>query len=202
MDSSGFGHVATVTGPTLVSSRLGGTDLAYQFKGVSDTISVAHTTDLNLAATSSQFTLEAWIFPTEQKTQIVVRKGAGVNGPTASGFELALSATGDLIGGAEADSGLVQVRQSGYALNTWTHLAEVWNGTTLRLYVNAKEVTSLAFTGPIKTNQDPLLIGTRLGLASDTFHGMIDDVRLFSTARTQAELCADARLTGTSTVCP
>jgi hypothetical protein len=79
---------------------------------------------------------------------------------------------------------------SALALNTWTHLAATYDGSTLRLFVNGVQVGSKAQTGSLLTSANPLQIG------GDTFYGQyfagrIDEVRVYNTALTQAQIQND-----------
>lgn len=195
-DVSGFGHDGVLVGPTLTTDRFGVAGEAYLFDGQDDMIEVAHAPDLDLGAQFGQFTVEAWINPAEQKTQTIVVKGEAVNGTTAAPYGLGLSASGDIIASLRGSGGLVQARKAGYALNAWTHVAMTWDGATLRLFENAKEVASVPVSGPVNSNDLPVLIGTRLQLPANTFRGAIDSVQLAPRARSQAELCLDAALQG------
>ncbi len=68
---------------------------------------------------------------------------------------------------------------------TWTHLAGVYDGANVRLFVNGKEVAKTPAKGRRKTNRLPLYIGADPDSASNPtrpFRGYIDEVRLSSTA--------------------
>ena len=71
----------------------------------------------------------------------------------------------------------------------WTHLAGVYDGQTVKLFVNGTEAGSIEASGNRKTNELPLFIGADPDNASQPtrcFHGLIDEVRL-STAAVYAE---------------
>jgi regulation of enolase protein 1 (concanavalin A-like superfamily) len=73
-------------------------------------------------------------------------------------------------------------------LNVWKHVALTYDGTTARLYVGGVLVNSA--TGAHVSNSDPLLFG-RWNPASEFWNGLIDEVRLYSRALTQAQIQAD-----------
>ena len=81
--------------------------------------------------------------------------------------------------------------------NTWTFLTETYNGSTLALYVNGTLVSSLAHTGNIATSTDPLQIGGD-SIYGQYFKGMIDNVRIYNTALTQAQIQTDMTTAVTS----
>jgi hypothetical protein len=200
-DTSGFRHDGTVAGAVLTTDRFGVADSAYSFDGENDQISVPHTPALSLGADTSAFTLEAWVYPTAQKSQDILRKGSEVNGDNAFPYELALSGTGVIVGGARSAAGLTQVRRTGYSLNAWTHVALVWDGSSLQLYVNGSPEASQGFQDVLGQSTNPLLFGSRLQSPADTFAGKLDDIRLFNVARSPAQICQDAGISGTSS-CP
>jgi hypothetical protein len=71
----------------------------------------------------------------------------------------------------------------------WTHVAVTWDGAFRRHYINGEEVATFAQTDPPTTSSRPFEIGS-----DDGFHrspvGAIDEVRLWSMARTTQELRA------------
>src|SRR5581483_2231695 len=75
-------------------------------------------------------------------------------------------------------------------VGAWTHLAVTYDGATLRLYVNGTQVSSVARSGPIATSTNPLQIGGD-GLYGQYFAGVIDEVRVYSVARTPSQIQSD-----------
>jgi hypothetical protein len=76
------------------------------------------------------------------------------------------------------------------ALNTWTHLALTYDGTTLCLYVNGVQVFSLARTGNLTASAHPLEIGGD-SILGQYFQGAIDEVRIYNQALSLSEIQAD-----------
>lgn len=72
-------------------------------------------------------------------------------------------------------------------LNTWTHLAGVWDGTALRVYINGVlNGTNASVTGQFNNTGHPVRIGA--SLTSEAFSGRIDEVRIWSIARSQTDI--------------
>jgi hypothetical protein len=74
--------------------------------------------------------------------------------------------------------------------NTWSHVAGTYDGTAIRLYVNGALAASLPYTTPVNHATRPLRIGLGEG-GNYPWRGQIDEVRILSTARTEAEIRAD-----------
>jgi chitodextrinase len=73
---------------------------------------------------------------------------------------------------------------------TWFHTAAIYDGSTMRLYLNGVEVGRLSKTGTIATNPIvPADIG-RSPAGEDYLRGAIDDVRIYSRALTAVEVGA------------
>lgn len=190
-DSSGWDNHGDPQGPVLAPDRSGNPNRAYQFDGNDDVIIVPNHKSLEIIG---PITLAAWVYPVEQKSQCIVRKGSAVNRPLNGGFtsydpyRLSLSGSGDVVFALSPGGSATQLRSQGYPLNTWFHIAGVFDGKEMRLYVDGVLVESEAITGELPLEQAPLLIGTRLGLPSSTFHGSIDEVRIYDRALSQAEI--------------
>ena len=75
-------------------------------------------------------------------------------------------------------------------IGEWTHVAGVYDGSEVRLYINGDLVGSEEATGQRRTNDLPFIVGadvTRSREATSYFDGLIDDVRLSSSARYRGE---------------
>lgn len=68
-------------------------------------------------------------------------------------------------------------------LGRWVHLAGVFDGRIMQLYVDGQEVASMERPGPIRPNNFRLHLGTYEEGHRAHFHGLIDEVRIFNVAR-------------------
>ena len=75
-------------------------------------------------------------------------------------------------------------------LNTWTHVAATYNGSTAKVFINGAEVSSVAATGTISTSVNQLSIGGN-AVWGEYFSGVIDEVRVYNRALTLAEIQSD-----------
>jgi|GEM_PF-993477 len=165
-------------GSVLLTAR---PNLALRFDGVDDYVNTTLTVSPTALPTT---TWEAWVYPTRvnhaggQQTIFSTDDGGWdravnllVNSSnfgvaTGSGFAVA----------APADA------------NEWQHLAVVYTGSTVTFYKNGVQT----YTGP--TNFDaasnPLAIGKNPGFG-EFFQGQLDEVRVWNTARSQADIQAN-----------
>ena len=134
-------------------------------------------------------TLEAWVNPTTVNGlwRDVVYKGNDVYYMSGtSGYGNGRPVGGGIFAGSQQEISA----PSNLALNTWTHLAVTYNGTTLRLYRNGVQVASKAQTGNLQTSTHPLQIGGD-AIYGQYLAGRIDEVRVYNLARSAAEIQAD-----------
>ena len=82
------------------------------------------------------------------------------------------------------------VGTSALPLNVWSHLAATFDGSTLRLFVNAVQVASRPVLAQIATSTGALTIGGD-ALYGQYFAGRIDEVRVYETALSASQLQTD-----------
>ena len=86
-------------------------------------------------------------------------------------------------------------------LNTWTHIAAVYDGTNMYVYVNGNLIASQAAPASLPTGTPQINIGSRIGSNTENFTGDIDEVRVWNVARTPEQIngSMDCELQGSET---
>jgi chitodextrinase len=165
------------------AGRFGG---AVTFDGANDWITVFDDPSLDL---TNSLTLEAWVKPRELgsvwRTVIMKEQPAGLSyglyGETSSGRP-----SGSVNVGTELDTRAPSPLQ----LNSWTHLAGTYDGATLRLYLNAKQVSTRSISGNLITSGSALRVGGN-AVWSEWFDGTIDEVRVYRRVLSSREIAKD-----------
>lgn len=167
--------------------------VAAQFDGITSYINVASSPALAL---QDAISVEAWVNPTGAGKALFNFPVVSKNG-VAAGWELRA--------GAGQCSFMVTVNKvpqeavaSGLDPRFFYHLAGVYDGQVLRLYINGVLRTSIALAGPITQYPDVLSLGRNSYWPLRMFSGQVAEVRIFSRARSQAEIQQTmfTRLTG------
>lgn len=90
------------------------------------------------------------------------------------------------------NSGSTQYQANGTASvmdNEWHHVAGVYDGASVRLYIDGKLDAWAGAPNPVNSTADPVYIGSRVGrLADRSWTGRIDEVRLYDVALSEAGL--------------
>jgi hypothetical protein len=97
---------------------------------------------------------------------------------------------------ANSDSALV-ISSNKIALHSWAHIAGVYDGQTLQVFVNGVADTSIAATGPIAITSPydpPIAFGfaNEGGIKGQFTDGSIDEVHLWARALSGNEIAFDA----------
>jgi len=186
-DASGNGHNGTAYGG--VSSTAGVICTAASFDGSTGYVEIPDNASLN---GSSELTYSAWINPSSWSgiNQIMAKSIHG--GGTGRAQMGIFSESGVLKGRAEALGGRYEVSAPLPSTNNWHHVALVFAGDRLTLYVDGVVPSGSATrtftpTTLVQTN-DPLDISKRVGSSQYYFHGLIDEVKVFNRAQAAQEI--------------
>jgi hypothetical protein len=185
-DVSGNGNTGTLGAGVSATSqgRFGGA-LAFNGTGY---VTIPHSGGLDL---TTGMTLEAWVYPTTPLTDwatIVMKEMPG-----DSPYVLYAAITGGAPRVYITPRGIASATATGASplpVNTWSHLAGTFDGSTLRLYVNGTLVASRAVTGALRNSTGILTIGGN-AVWGEYFQGRIDEVRIYNRALAPAEIQAD-----------
>ena len=184
-DVSGAGNNGTTANTTWSSAgkNLG----ALSFNGTSSLVTVPDSASLDL---TSGMTLEAWVSPNTMgslwRSVIFKERPGGMLYSLYANNGGSGRPTGQVYLGGEKNA----AGASTLPLNTWTHLATTYDGSSLRLYVNGALVTTTVVTGALTPTTNALRIGGN-SIWGEYFSGLIDDVRIYSRALSAAELQGD-----------
>jgi hypothetical protein len=186
-DSSGNGHHATFQGnpqwqPT--GGKLGG---AIALDGNGAYLEVADESAFDAMA---GVTVAAWIQVAsfDKPWQAIVTKGEGAwriqrNNETST-LEFACTGVGN---SANSEYGSL-FGQKTIALGEWHHIAGVYDGKKMYLYVDGVLDAAQDAWGPIGVDDNPVLIGENGQVRNRFYHGLIDDIRVYNFGLTEARV--------------
>ena len=201
-DSIGGNNGTLVNGVNFANGMVG---QAFWFDGVSSYVSIPDSPSLDTLVSS--ITIETWIkgnqLTANEDWEGIVTKGNSswrLQG-RAEANTVAFSATGvspnqDLYGSQNVNDG------------QWHHVAGVYDGTNMFLYVDGTLDASQPATGLIAQNSAPLRIGANASDGEDGtgyyFNGLIDEASIYNRALTAAEIQSiySARMSGKCPVPP
>jgi len=195
-DSSGNENTGTVYGAQWVEGVKGG---ALRFDGIDDHVYIPSSPSLTV--TGSQITVEIWLRPsiTLDATSPFINfidKGNeygfqisqdGYN-PTPDGkiwFYVGLELSGWHWEG-------IQTTTNRWIADTWYHLAGVYDGNSIKIYVNGVLENSRPLSGNLcAQGAYPLSIGSYTLGNQYFFNGVIDEAKIYNYARTTEEIWND-----------
>jgi hypothetical protein len=189
LDQSGNNLTGTIVGATWTTAGRYGNALS--FNGASY-VDLGNPVALRL---TGSMTLEAWIKATGTPSNdgLIVAKSSGTGwqlktspdtGPHTFGVKVSASST----------SGTQRYSTTVRALNTWYHIAGVYDAAagTLSTYVNGV-LDNGTLRGTVPTSQVDQSVNANIGRRTGglNFIGLIDEVRIYNRALSQAEIQVD-----------
>ncbi len=190
-DASGNGLVGTLAGATWTPAGKYGNALA--FNGTTSYVDLGNPTPLQL---TGSMTWSAWVFATgtpPNDGQIIAKSGPSDGWQVKTSPDTGPHTFGVAVA-ANASTYVQRFSTTTRALNTWYHVAGVYNATaqTLDIYVNGVLDNGL-LSGTVPAAQlnstQNVNIGRRIG--GYYFQGIIDDMRIYNRAISAAEVTTD-----------
>lgn len=139
------------------------------FDGVDNLAEIPYHADLNA---TNAMTISAWVYPQNlSKWQTVVNKWY-----TPDSWGLFIEPSGRYNFTVALPGGNKTVTAAA-TLNTWTHVAGVYDGAAVRLYINGVQAASVAASGTINASGRGIAIGSHP--AWNAMQGYIDEVKFY-----------------------
>ena len=157
---------------------------ALAFDGTNDVVTIADDNTLDI---STAITIEAWVYATSSSgIQNVVSKSSNTSN---NGYIFPRTDDGwnNAIGYLHIGGSFRTLSAPYPSRNAWHHLAITYDGAFIKIYVNGVLSNSVAQTGTITVNANPLALGNQIGFP-ENFGGYADEIRIWNLARTQAEI--------------
>ncbi|MBU0506332.1 peptidoglycan DD-metalloendopeptidase family protein [bacterium] len=181
-DESEYAHVGSAVN---VTPTTGVVNEAFEFDGTSSAIGIPDADSLDI---TQALTIEAWVYPTNSSSssyQRIVQRSAGIWGLyVQNGFVIFYTDTTDSGGSWQSCNWWITEDQ-------WTHVAGVYDGTNMYIYKNGELRNTCTQTGTLDTTTSSLYIGANNASGSQVFEGTIDEVKIYSEARTLTEITYD-----------
>ncbi|OQP54501.1 hypothetical protein A4H97_21225 [Niastella yeongjuensis] len=167
---------------------------AIQISGVSDYVTIP----ANNAYDFTTGTVEFLVKPTAFNPLVATPCMLGNRGLLTTRWSFHMTPTSLIM-----YNGISQSLPATFTPGTWYHLAFVINGSngTTTAYVNGNPLGTFPIGSGIGTGNWITIGRVRMGTEFDFFNGTIDEVRIWNTARTQAQISTNKNvsLTGTET---
>ena len=167
------------------------TNNSIQFNGSSTYLSLPGAAQYAIATSTTPFTIECWILPTAAGGIVFTEGYTGAGNSISIACSLATSTAVDAAAGLFPAFGwfngsvwtTAAVSTTAIILNTWSHVAYVFTGSTSKVYVNGIDVTKPSTPTPATTwgvtgvNGDGWIIGKQWSASAQYVTGNISNFR-------------------------
>ena len=183
-DSSGNGNDGTVIGASFVSGKF---DEGLSFDGINDYVQVD---DDDTLSTGTALTVEAWVKPAATPSGLEMVVGKWNDGYRE--YEVMLFDGKVRFYAYSSVPGITYAESSTtLSVDMWYHVAGVYNGSNLQVYINGSpDGSPTAFTASIPNTDAKLTIGAQYwgDVWGRHFTGLIDEVRIWDVALTAEQI--------------
>ncbi|MCX6230245.1 MAG: T9SS type A sorting domain-containing protein [Bacteroidetes bacterium] len=194
-DLSGNGNNGFVHNAVLTTDRFGNPNSAYYFNGYDSYIEVANSSSLN---PTNALSLCAWYKPeafSNDGSSGILDKGFTSFEPPYYQYRFATpgdysTTTYDMFSFSVTNNDKSKGFNTPnyfYTIGKWYFLVGIYDGSTLKFYVNNKLIQSMPLTAKLNTYNSPLYIGRNSVDSTGLLKGTVDDIRIYNRAITASE---------------
>jgi len=182
-DKTPYENDGTIYGATFATDRMGQPNKCMYFDGVDDYIDCGNSSNLNIVRGIS---VSIWVktFSLSTKGHIVSRYGS-----TGQQYSLYQSTTGLILyinGGGSANA---LTAPNIFSLNNWIYIVGLFDNISKKqeVFINGISLANRTYNVEINNPNEKTIIGN-CAFLDDPFNGLIDDVRIYNRALSQAEI--------------
>jgi len=190
-NNSGLINITSTGAVSKTMSVTVNTDNALNLDGVNDYVvldNVGTNASLSFAGTSN-FTLEAWV--NRKATGADAAIVSKFNGGVAGNYWLLIGSNGKPYFSREAAPWTVPASNV-LPENEWHHIAGVFDGSTMKIYIDGILDNSVAASGSISSSVSSIKVfigaSSQNSSPSTFFKGSLDEIRIWNVARTASEI--------------
>ncbi|MEI6436921.1 MAG: LamG-like jellyroll fold domain-containing protein [Bacteroidota bacterium] len=184
-----------LTGLLLMAGNIIAQNFALYFNGLNNKVGVYDNAALNPA---SSFTVEAWINAAGWAGSIWAGNIVSKQGTSPDrGYGLTAGENGRVEFTVAMNNAWFSVNTPQLlGLNSWYHLAGVFDGTSLKIYVNGLLQNSAPVSGTFSPSTGVVMnFGENPTFTGRYFNGDVDEVRIWNVARTETEIFQNMAIT-------
>ena len=181
-DFSGNNISGIISGATWTSIAQSG-GKALQFDGVNDYVSAGNSSILN---PTQGISVQAWIYTKAYTTypRIISKETSVIANP----YDLELTSSRNIkffIGDGKTEIGTPDIDVT--LLNTWVHVVGTYDGQNIKIHINGVLKGTTPRVGTISSKTTNVIFGNNPA-STRPFNGIIDEVKIWNKALTQAEI--------------
>jgi len=160
-----------------------------EFNGTDQYINCGNNSSLQI--TGSSFTIETWIYPTNFKTAVWENSIVDHHFVGYVGYGMQFGGNGQFdfdFGDGNSWHNLTSP-ENALQLNRWQHIAGVYDGSSIKLYVNGNLIAEKTDTASMVPNTSTdLYLCEGNTFSGRFFTGKLDEIRIWKSGKTQAEI--------------
>lgn len=189
-DQSKYGNDGEIVGDTVFEEdRFGNACSAVALDGQDSFVSVPSSASLN--SPTNELTISAWIKPKRGKMNtyglmwftVCVKGNRATEAANSPHYRFQVTSKTVSINTAFTENVDVPI-----LANVWYHTAMVYDGQSVRTYINDELIQNFPFSETLMPNNQPLEIGRDIPGNLEMHHGLIDDLRIYNRALSGSEV--------------
>jgi len=184
-DESANANHAAINGATPAQDRFGRANSAFDFDGVQDFLQAPNSSALNSNYTTVSFWVKVDALPAQAEAYLLSFGG------WQERWKVSLPPHGKLVWTTNNSSGISDMDSGdGNVLvpGTWQHLVFVHDGTKDIIYMDGVQVAEKNVSGTMSSTIRPLGIGYNAVDGGNFFNGALDDLQVYNTALSAAQI--------------